>query len=83
MEQEKDEIKSLLVELGLYYQDSIDSLLIRVHELNMRQLDRLKMMLLRAEWINAHFTEKTMQGIKNNDLASFSEAVEVLKSSLK
>jgi hypothetical protein len=70
-----EEIKELLLELGLN-RDSQADLRNRIFELNMRQLDRLKQMLLRVDQTNKDlFSEETRLGIRGNDLVSFTEAV--------
>jgi hypothetical protein len=78
-----EEIKGLLIELGLFYQDSEFSVENRVRELNMRQLDRLKMMFGRIDAAHTIFSDKERNGIRNNDLAEFAEAVQTLNALLK
>ncbi len=66
--------QQLLSELGLVTLDS-DEIEQKVGNLNMRQLDRLKLMFERISKKEDVFSEKTKQGIKNNDLKAFAEAV--------
>jgi hypothetical protein len=83
MEQDRGAVVALLTELGLFHLDSVESIENRVQELNMRQLDRLKMMLKRMEEDEPLFSEEVRKGVRDNDYASFAEAVRVLKSSTK
>jgi hypothetical protein len=83
LENSEAEIEKLLGELGLLSQDSKISLENRVNELNMRQLDRLKLMLERADKRKDLFSERTRTGIRGNDLSCFAEAVLALNEFLK
>ena len=73
--EEKDAL--LLKELGL---SSTDSARVeqKITNLNMRQLDRLKVMLGRIDEKGGLFTQSILLGIKNNDLKSFTDAVLIL-----
>jgi hypothetical protein len=70
----------LLNELGLSYLGSTDELREKIETLNMRQLDRLKLMLLRMESADHVFSEEIRTGIKNNDFAGFAYAVHALNN---
>jgi hypothetical protein len=80
--EDEGEIKKLLSELGLFSQDSVLSIEEKIRNLNMRQLDKLKLMFGRAGKGGALFTEKTRTGIKNNDFGAFADAVHTLNSIL-
>ena len=83
MENSEAEIAKLLGELGLLSRDSKMAVENRINELNMRQLDRLKLMLERTYKRKDLFSERTRIGIRGNELGSFAEAVLALKSLLK
>lgn len=51
----------------------------RICTLNMRQLDRLKLMLQRIDAVDKLFSEEIRSGIRNNDLSMFAQALLVLK----
>ncbi len=77
-----EDAKKLLMELGLLYPDSTALVQNRVRELNMRQLDRLKMMLGRVDRNKDVFSEKTREGVKQNDFSAFAVAVITLNTLL-
>lgn len=83
MEESEEESKRLLIELGLFSLDSESSLEKRISELNMRQLDRLKLMFGRVDKVRNIFSEKTRVGIRKNELSAFAEAVQRLNGLLK
>jgi len=72
--------KKLLVELGLFSLNSGSSLEKRISELNMRQLDRLKLMFGRVDMKKSIFSEKTRIGIRNNEFSAYAEAVRMLNN---
>ncbi len=78
-----DDVKKLLGELGLLSQTSKSSVEARINELNMRQLDRLKLMFGRVEQRIDLFSDATRNGIRGNDFGSFADAVLAVKSILK
>ncbi|MHB1907857.1 MAG: hypothetical protein ACYCQJ_03170 [Nitrososphaerales archaeon] len=55
----------------------------KIDKFGMRQLDRLKMLLLRKERLIGNYPKKVKIGIKGNDLASFAEALALLQPLLK
>jgi hypothetical protein len=83
MEDPDSDIRKLFGELGLHPQDSKTSIETRINELNMRQLDRLKLMLGRVDQRKNLFSEQTRKGIQGNDFSCFAEAVLTLNSLLK
>ncbi|HYB04880.1 MAG TPA: hypothetical protein VED17_10475 [Nitrososphaerales archaeon] len=83
MEDPDDDTRKLLGEFGLLSQDSKTFIEARINELNMRQLDRLKLMLGRVDQKKNLFSEQTRKGIRGNDFACFTEAVLTLNSLLK
>jgi hypothetical protein len=68
----------LLNELGLDPSDSIVTIEQKIGNLNMRQLDRLKLMFDKVSREDEIFSKNTKHGIKNNDLKAFAEAVVTL-----
>jgi len=72
--------RRLFDELGLSNLPSIDSIEARISEVNMRQLDRLKLMLGRVDAQNHIFSIRMRKGIRSNEFASFAGAVEMLNS---
>jgi hypothetical protein len=83
VEDPNDDVKKLLDELGLLPQDSKTSIETRINELNMRQLDRLKLMFGRVDQRSNLFSEQTRNGIRGNDFDCFAEAVLTLNALLK
>jgi hypothetical protein len=79
---QRDEAKELLVELGLFSDDSTAAIEPKIYSLNMRQLDRLKMMFGRIDATGEVFPESTRSGIRANDFAAFAAAVRELYSLL-
>jgi hypothetical protein len=79
--EEKD--LNLLHELGLEVFDSHSALEEKIRGLNMRQLDRLKLMLRRVEKNGRIFPVATTRGIENNEFGTFAEAVLILKAILR
>jgi len=78
----EEEAKKLLEELGLL-KSSKSAIQARINELNMRQLDRLKLMFGRVDGKKQLFSEKTREGIRGNDFGSFAEAVVIIHSFLE
>jgi len=70
--------RELIEELGLNKCGSVRSMEKKMAQLNMRQLDRLKLMFQRISKQESRFSELTEIGIRNNDLRSFSEALILL-----
>jgi len=68
----------LLNELGLDPSDSMVTIEQKIGNLNMRQLDRLKLMFDKVSREDEIFSKNTKNGIKNNDLEAFAEAVVIL-----
>jgi len=79
---QETEAKKLLEELGLL-KSSKSAIEARINELNMRQLDRLKLMFGRVDGKRQLFSEETRKGIRENDFGSFAEAVEIIHSLLE
>ncbi|HXQ91390.1 MAG TPA: hypothetical protein VN739_00180 [Nitrososphaerales archaeon] len=77
MDLEEEDIK-LLNELGLDPSDSVVTIEQKIGNLNMRQLDRLKLMLDKITKERDIFSKNTKNGIRNNDLKAFAEAVVIL-----
>jgi hypothetical protein len=73
-----DKDDQLLNELGFSPSDSLDETDRKVANLNMRQLDRLKLMFERISKREDIFSQNAKNGIKNNDLRAFAEAVIIL-----
>jgi len=73
--------QQLLSELGLQGLLSTEEIELKIREMGMRQLDRLKLMFERINKNGDIFSEDTRRGIKNNDLRVFSEAVVILARS--
>ena len=55
----------------------------KIDKFGMRQLDRLKLLLLRKEHLIGNYPKKVKRGIKGNDLTSFAEALALLQPLLK
>ena len=70
--------QQLLNELGLDPLDSVVAIEQKIRNLNMRQLDRLKLMFERVGKKEDIFSHDTKYGIKNNDLKAFAEAASIL-----
>ena len=70
---EKDQ--KLIEELVLFPTMSVVEVETRVSVLNMRQLDKLKLMFLRIQSEESVFSESTLSGIMGNQLSSFTEAL--------
>jgi hypothetical protein len=83
MEQNDENARKLLIELGLFSLDSASVIEGKIYQLNMRQMDRLKMMLQRLDGNKVAFTEKTKIAIKNNDFGAFAEAIITLNTRLR
>ncbi len=83
MQDPDSDARKLLGDLDLLSQDSKTSIEARINELNMRQLDRLKLMLGREDRRKNLFSELTRKGIRGNDFGCFAEAVLTLNSLLK
>lgn len=83
METEDNNAKKLLQELGLFDGNSVSSIEDRVNNLNMRQLDRLKLMLIRSDKGKNIFSDEIRLGIRNNNFRAFAEAVKELSIRLK
>jgi len=73
----------LLIELRLSSLESEPAIREIIETLNMRQLDRLKLMFSREYATKPVFSEEIMVGIRGNDFASFSRAVQILNSLMK
>jgi len=73
----------LLSELGLSALDSELAIREKIESLNMRQLDRLKLMIGREASRKDIFSLEIALGVKNNDYASFSRAVLILIALMK
>lgn len=70
----------LLEELGLSNLESSHLIKEKISTLNMRQLDRLKLTLVRVSASNPAYSEDTKAGIRRNDYEAFADAVLVLSS---
>ena len=77
MERDGQDNSKLLQELGLLSLDSI-AVIDRIQTLNMRQLDRLKLMLVRVSVTNDVFSEEIREGIRGNEYQMFAKAVILL-----
>ena len=53
----------------------------KISEMNMRQLDRMKMLLLRNSRLCQGYPENVQKGISRNDPSAFSEALALLSDS--
>ena len=70
----------LLDELGLTHLESSDAVKERISTLNMRQLDRLKLTLVRVSANNPAYSEETKAGIRRNDYGALADAALILAS---
>ncbi len=71
----KEKDQRLLAELELSPAMSESEVESRVAVLNMRQLDRLKLMFLRIQSDETAFSESTLKGIMYNELSAYGEAL--------
>jgi len=83
MEQNDENARKLLIELGLFSLDSVPAIKGKIYQLNMRQMDRLKMMLQRLDSEENALSAETKLGIKNNDFQAFAEVIVALSTRLK
>jgi hypothetical protein len=73
------EALKLLEELGILTLGSESEIRDKIETLNMRQLDRLKLLLVRATATLDNVSDETKSGIRRNDYASFTQAIVILK----